>query len=67
MYVDFWSHIARRQREVNLIEKLWKLKLIDKKPALMLRVTYYKASNAILKQVLKAKVYLTALLWRVRK
>jgi len=65
--VDVWSHVARRQRKVNQIEKLWRLKLVERSPALMLLVVYYRTSNAILKQLLKAKVRLTALLWRVRK
>jgi len=67
MYVDVWSQVARRQRVVNLIETLWKLRLIDKNPALMLHVSYYKVSNVIFKQLLKAKVRLTALLWRIRR
>jgi len=67
MYVDVWSQVARRQRVVNLIETLWKLRLIDKNPALMLHVAYYKVSNVVFKQLLKAKVRLTALLWRIRK
>jgi len=67
MYVDVWSHVARRQREINHIEELSKLKLIEWSPTLKLLVTYYKVSNAILKQLLKAKVRLTALLWRVLK
>ncbi len=67
MYVDVWSHVARREREINKIKKLWKLKLIDKKPTLMARVTYYRISNTILKQLLKTKIHLTALLWRVHK
>lgn len=67
MYVDVWSHVARHQREVNRIEALWKLKLIKRSPALMLLVAYYKVSNAILKRLLKAKVYLTALFRRFLK
>ncbi len=67
MYVDVWSHVARRQREINKIESLWKLKLIKRSPTLKLLVAYYKVSNAILKKLLKAKVYLTALLRRALK
>jgi len=67
MYVDVWLHVARRERKVNHIEKLWKLKLIKRSPTLTLLVAYYKVSNAVLKQLLKAKVYLTALLKRVLK
>jgi len=67
MYVDVWSHVARRQREINKIECLWELKLIKRSPTLMLLVAYYKVSNAILKKLLKAKVYSAALLRRVLK
>jgi len=67
MYVDVWSHIAQRQRKVNKIEMLWKTKLVAKKPELIALVTYYKATNAVLKEALKAKVRVSALLWRVRK
>ena len=65
MYVDVWSVVARRQREINGIEKLWKLKLVKKKPATLAIVTCYKVSNAILKHTLKAKVIFGALLWRL--
>jgi len=67
MYVDVWSHIAQRQRKINKIEKLWKTKLVAKKPELIALVAYYKATNVVLKEALKAKVRATALLWRVRK
>jgi hypothetical protein len=67
MYVDVWSHIAQRQRKVNKIEKLWKTRLVAKKPELIALVAYYKATNVVLKEALKAKVRVTALLWRVRK
>lgn len=67
MYVDVWMHVARRERELNKIETLSKLKLIKWSPKLKLVVTYYKASNAILKELLKVKVRLTALFWRVHK
>jgi len=67
MYVDVWMHVARRERELNKIEKLSKLKLIKWSPKLKLVVTYYKVSNATLKELLKAKVRLTALFWRVHK
>jgi len=67
MYVDVWSHVAQRQRKVNQIEKLWKLKLIKRSPTLTLLVAYYKVSNALLKQLLKTRVCLTALLRRVLK
>jgi len=67
MYVDVWMHVARRERELNKIEKLSQLKLIKWSPKLELVVTYYKVSNATLKELLKAKVRLTALFWRVHK
>jgi len=67
MYVDVWMHVARRERELNKIEKLSHMKLIKWSPKLELVVTYYKVSNAVLKELLKAKVRLTALFWRVHK
>jgi len=67
MYVDVWTHVARHEREIIKIENLWKLKLVKPSPKLTLLITYYKISNATLKQLLKAKVRLTALFWRVRK
>jgi hypothetical protein len=67
MYVDVWSQVAHRQRKVEQIEKLWKMKLIERSTGLKLLVAYYKVSNAILKQLLKTKVYLTALLRRISK
>jgi hypothetical protein len=65
MYVDVWYQVAQRQRKVEQIEKLWKMKLIERSTKLKLLVTYYKVSNVILKQLLKTKVYLTALLRRI--
>jgi hypothetical protein len=62
-----WSHIAQRQRKINKIEKLWKTRLVAKKPELIALVTYYKATNVILKEALKAKVRVSALLWRVKR
>ena len=67
MYVDVWMHVARRERELDKIKKLSKLKLIRWSPKLKLVVTYYKVSNAVLKELLKTKVRLTALFWRVHK
>jgi hypothetical protein len=67
MYVDVWSQIAQRQRKVNKIEKLLKMKLINRRPQLVAWIAYYKITNTVLKEALKAKVRLTALLWRVRK
>jgi hypothetical protein len=67
MYVDVWHQIALQQREINLTEKLWKLKLTKKTPKLVFIIDYFKISNAILTESLKTKVRLTALLHRVRK
>jgi len=67
MYVDVWMHVARREREISKIEKLSQLRLIKWSPKLKFVVTYYKVSNAILKELLKTKVRLTALFWRVHK
>ena len=67
MYVDVWMHVARREREISKIEKLSQQKLIKWSPKLKLVVTYYKDSNTILKELLKTKVRLTALFWRVHK
>jgi hypothetical protein len=67
MYVDVWAHVARRQIQVIKVEKLWKMKLVKRSPTLVLLVTYYKVTNAVLKQLLKAQVYFEAFLWRVRK
>jgi len=67
MYVDVWSAVARRQIKADKIETLWKTKLIKRSPELMLLVAYYRVSNAIVKQLLKAKVQVTSLLRRIRK
>jgi hypothetical protein len=67
MPVDVWNQIALQQREINLTEKLWKLKLTKKTPKLVLLIAYFKISNVILTESLKAKIRLTALLHRVRK
>lgn len=67
MYVDVWSVVAQRQITVMKIEKLWRVKVIKRSPTLTLLVAYYKFTNAVLKQLLKANVCFTAFLWRVRK
>lgn len=67
MYVDVWSAVAQRQRKADKIETLWKMKLIKRSPKLTLLVAYYRVSNAIVKQLLKTKVQVTALLRRNRK
>lgn len=67
MHVDVWSHVAQRQLKVDAVEKLWKVRLVAKRPGLIALVTYYKVTNAVLKEALNAKVRVTALLWRERK
>jgi len=67
MYVDVWNVIAKQERELNSIEKLWRLKLITRSADVALLVAYYKISNALLKTLLKAKVRFQVLLWRVHK
>ncbi len=62
MHVDVGVHIAQRQRTADAIEKLWKTKLVAKTPELILRVAYYKVTNAVLKEVLKVKMRVAALL-----
>jgi len=61
-YVDVWSTVALHERQIRSIEKLWKLNLIERSPKLTLHVAYYKASNAILKSLLKMNVRLHAFL-----
>jgi hypothetical protein len=62
MHVDVRSHITQRQRTADAIEKLWKTRLVAKKPELIVLVAYYKVTNAVLRQVLKVKMRVTALL-----
>ncbi len=61
-YVDVWSIVALRERQIRSIEKLWKLNLIERSPNLTLHVAYYRVSNSILKSLLKMKVRLHAFL-----
>lgn len=61
-YVDVWSIVALKERQVQSIEKLWKLNLIERSPKLSLIVAYYKVTNSILKFILKMKVRLHAFL-----
>jgi len=67
MYVDVWSAVALRQRQSDQIEKLCRMKLIERSPKLTLLVAYYKVSNATLKQLLKTKIQVTSLLRRIMK
>jgi len=65
MYVDVWSVIAKQERELNSIQKLWKLKLITPSTEVAFFMAYFKVSNIVLKTVLKIKVRLQALLRRI--
>jgi len=65
MHVDVWSVIAKQERELSSIQKLWKLKLITPSPDVAFFVAYYKVSNTVLKTLLKTKVRLQALLRRI--
>jgi len=65
MYVDVWSVIAKQERELNSIQKLWKLRLITPSPDVAFFMAYYKVSNTILKTLLKARIRLQALLRRI--
>jgi len=67
MYVDVWSVVAKQERELASIEKLWRLRLITWRADVALLVSYYRVSNAVLKGLLKAQVRLQALLWRLRR
>jgi len=60
--MDVWSIVALHERQIRSIGKLQKLNLIERSPKLTLHVTYYKASNSILKSLLKMKVRLHAFL-----
>jgi len=64
MHVDVWSVIAKQERELSSIQKLWKLKLITPSPKVAVLLAYYKVSNTVLKTLLKTKVRLQALLRR---
>jgi hypothetical protein len=67
MYVDVWNVIAKQERELNSIKKLWKLKLITPSTEVAFLMAYFKVSNTVLKALLKTKVRLQALLKRVKK
>lgn len=67
MYVDVWSIVARHEREIDSIKKLWKLGLIGRSLDLVLLVAMYEVSNAALKPLLKAKVRIESLLWSLHK
>jgi hypothetical protein len=63
-YMDVWSIVALQERQIQSIEKLWKLNLINRSPKLTLYVAYYRVSNSIMKTALKTKVRLNAFLLR---
>jgi len=65
MYVDVWNVIAKQERELNSIQKLWKLKLITPGPQVAFFMAYCRVSNTVLKTLLKIKVRLQALLRRI--
>jgi len=65
MSVDVWSVIAKQERELSSVQKLWKLKLIKLGTDVAVLLAYYKVSNTVLKTVLKTKVRLQALLRRI--
>jgi len=67
MYVDVWNVIAKQERELNSIQKLWKLKLITPSTDLAIFMAYYKVSNITLKTLLKTKIRLQALFRRILK
>jgi len=67
MFVDVWSVVAFQERQVRSIEKLWRLKLIERSSKLSLVVAYYRVTNTILKTLLKTEVRLHAFLLRKRK
>jgi len=64
MYVDFWNVIAKQERELNSVRKLWKLKLIRPNVRVAIILVYYWTSNTMIKALLKAKVRLQAFLRR---
>jgi len=67
MYVDVWGVVAKQERELNSIEKLWRLRLIRRSADVAFFVAYYRISNFVFKTLLKAQVRFQALLWRVHK
>jgi len=65
MYEDIWNVIAKQERELVSVQKLWKLKLITPSTKMAFLMAYYKVSNTVLKTLLKTKVRLQALLRRI--
>jgi len=67
MYVDVWNVIAKQERELNSVQKLWKLKLITPSLDLVFLMAYYKVSNTVLKTLLKTEVRIKALLRKTER
>ncbi len=63
-FVDVWTIVALRERQIRSVEKLWKLKLIERSSMLSLHLAYYKVSNSVLKSLLKMDIKLHAFLLR---
>ena len=67
MCVNVWNVITKQERELNSIEKLWRLRLIRRSVNVAFFMTYYKVSNAVLKTLLKAHIRFQSLLRKVQK
>jgi hypothetical protein len=67
MGVNVWNIVAKQERELNSIQKLWRLRLIKRSANVAFFMTYYKVSNAMLKILLKAHVRSQSLLRKVQK
>lgn len=52
-YMDVWSTVTLQERQIQSVEKLWKLNLIERSSGLALHVAYYRVSNSILKALFK--------------
>lgn len=67
MGVNVWNIITEQERELNSIEKLWRLRLIRRSANVAFFMAYFKVSNAVLKTLLKAHVRFKSLLRKVQK
>jgi hypothetical protein len=67
MGVNVWNIITEQERELNSIEKLWRLGLIRRSANVAFFMTYFKVSNAVLKTLLKAHIRFKSLLRKVQK
>ena len=52
-YERIQEGIRRRERSLEIMQKLLKLKLITKRADLTILMTYYRVCNAVLRAVLK--------------